>query len=202
MRRIFHLYLIPPTQSTRSTKAKNNYEMHFMMISQMFLYLCITFPRGTLSFTNISNNFRSTATQKGSRTHRIVESDPYYHCITSSMKSWYKFLSDTKTMHHLAAPKRGSIVDSYQTVSVNCSKCTTRIFRYKKKNGTKSNLIKCYIERIAEDCVGALQKLQESGDEQGELRCPKCDTRLARRTLIRGRPALKFAGGKIRMTKK
>lgn len=47
-----------------------------------------------------------------------------------------------------AAPKRGNVVNTYQTVSVNCSSCKHRLFRYKKKNGTKSNLIKCYVERI------------------------------------------------------
>ena len=56
-----------------------------------------------------------------------------------------------------AKPKRmGSVVDNYQTVSVNCNNCRLRLFRYKKKNGTKSNLIKCYIERICEDSAGIL----------------------------------------------
>lgn len=32
---------------------------------------------------------------------------------------------------HMGKPKRGSIVDTYQTVSVNCSKCQTRLFRCK-----------------------------------------------------------------------
>jgi len=57
----------------------------------------------------------------------------------------------------LAKPlKAGSVVDNYQTVSVNCNKCKERLFRYKKKNGTKSNLVKCYIERICEDSAGIL----------------------------------------------
>lgn len=99
----------------------------------------------------------------------------------------------------MAKPKKGSMVDSYQTVSVNCAKCRTKIFRYKKKNGTKSNLIKCYIERIVEDSEGALERLV---DEDSEVICPKCESKLARQTLIHGRPALKFVGGKIRMTKK
>ena len=41
----------------------------------------------------------------------------------------------------LARPKSGSVVELYQTVSVNCNSCRNRLFRYKKKNGTKSNLI-------------------------------------------------------------
>jgi len=119
-----------------------------------------------------------------------------------------------------AKPKSGSVVDSYQTVSVNCSKCLTRLFRYKKKNGTKSNLIKCYIERISEDTAGIVQSMlggtkgDEDGDGDGvgeapveeqegrEWSCPDCGQRFGRRTLIHGRPAIKLVGGKVRMTKK
>ena len=50
-----------------------------------------------------------------------------------------------------AAPKRGSIVDSYRSVDCSCSKCKNLLFKYKKKNGTKSNLVKMYVERIYED---------------------------------------------------
>ena len=65
----------------------------------------------------------------------------------------------------LAAPKRGSKVDSYQTVAVLCSGCNERLFRYKKKNGMKSNLVKCYIERICEDTAGLLASRSEmAGD--------------------------------------
>jgi len=65
--------------------------------------------------------------------------------------------SPTRPSFLLAKPKKaGSTVDNYQTVSVNCSKCQERLFRYKKKNGTKSNLVKCYIERISEDSAGVL----------------------------------------------
>jgi hypothetical protein len=112
-----------------------------------------------------------------------------------------------------AKPKSGSIVDSYQTVSVNCSKCRTRLFRYKKKNGTKSNLIKCYIERISEDTAGIVEGMggadgvgggEDDGEElEGqEWTCPDCGQRFGRRTLIHGRPAIKLVGGKVRMTKK
>jgi len=95
-----------------------------------------------------------------------------------------------------AKPKRGSIVDTYQTVSVNCRGCGARLFRYKKKNGTKSQLIKCFVERITEDCLCVLD---QEGDE---FSCPSCNQRFARATTIRGLPALKLVGGKTRMTKK
>ena len=106
-----------------------------------------------------------------------------------------------------AKPKSGSVVDSYQTVSVNCSKCRTRLFRYKKKNGTKSNLVKCYIERISEDSAGVLEDMvvgrEESGAEDGQQWCcPNCGQKFGRGATIHGRPAVKLVGGKIRMTKK
>jgi len=47
----------------------------------------------------------------------------------------------TSSFDLFARPKSGSVVESYQTVSVNCNSCRSRLFRYKKKNGTKSNLI-------------------------------------------------------------
>jgi len=111
----------------------------------------------------------------------------------------------------MAKPKRGSVVDSYQTVSVNCASCSTRLFRYKKKNGTKSNLVKCYTERIFEDFSGILaaasddDETKAAGNGNGEVKewnCPRCGQRFARSALIHGRPALKMVGGKIRMTKK
>lgn len=90
-------------------------------------------------------------------------------------------------------------------------------YRYtvdKKKNGTKSNLVKCYIERIAEDCVGLLASRAEEEERGGgggegggqgmssEWKCPTCQTTIGRDAMIRGQPAIKLAGGKTRMTKK
>lgn len=116
-------------------------------------------------------------------------------------------ISTSSSVLLLAKPKSGSIVDSYQTVSVNCAKCRTRLFRYKKKNGTKSNLVKCYVERIVDDSAGVLEAIGTDSDDTSipigtEFECPECGTRFARSSLIHGRPALKFVGGKIRMTKK
>lgn len=105
--------------------------------------------------------------------------------------------STTTSLH--AKPKRGSVVDTYQTVSVNCAKCRERLFRYKKKNGTKSNLIKCFVERIAEDSAHILR---DRPQEASEYACPNCQTVFARDAVIRGLPALKLVGGKTRMSKK
>jgi hypothetical protein len=138
-----------------------------------------------------------------------------------------------------------SVVDTYQTVTVRCNTCTTKLFRYKKKNGTKSSLVKCYVERIVEDCEnllsqsasspllspappvgGVLAKNKEKNAAPGapttndeeenddddsntsasgvpvEYHCPQCRTRFARAATIKGLPALKLVGGKVRMTKK
>lgn len=142
----------------------------------------------------------------------IISVAPPQLSINFQQKKIRPIASTTTPLH--AKPKSGSIVDSYQTVSVNCSKCRTRLFRYKKKNGTKSNLVKCYIERISEDSAGVLESMGgiDDGDEEDvggaealegqEWSCPDCGQRFGRRTLIHGRPAIKLVGGKVRMTKK
>ena len=81
----------------------------------------------------------------------------------------------------------------------------------------KSNLIKCYVERICEDSAGLLASRAaqaEAGaegaadagaggaDAGGEWQCPGCQATFARNALIHGRPALKLVGGKVRMAKK
>jgi hypothetical protein len=108
-----------------------------------------------------------------------------------------------------AKPKRGSVVDSYQTVTVNCNNCGAKLFRYKKKNGTKSSLVKLYIERISDDCAGLLQSRENEApllpqqQQQSTLwSCPDCQTNFARLAVIHGRPALKLQSGKIRMTRR
>jgi len=107
-----------------------------------------------------------------------------------------------------AKPKRGNVVESYQTVAVNCQSCKHRLFRYKKKNGTKSNLIKCYVERIVFDnpdddvLAQQLENFTELSETDHKWCCPKCGVNFGRSSLIHGLPALKLVGGKTRMTKK
>jgi len=139
--------------------------------------------------------------------------------ITSAFAPTRARLCDQFSNNHRrglsAKPKRGAIVDTYKTVSVNCATCGLRLFRYKKKNGTKSNLVKCYVERIVEDCENVLlaepnaPNKDDNGDAGNEnnnipteYSCPSCHTRFARSATIKGLPALKLAGGKTRMTKK
>lgn len=100
---------------------------------------------------------------------------------SSSFGSTSSFASPTRPSLLLAKPKKaGSVVDNYQTVSVNCSKCQQRLFRYKKKNGTKSNLVKCYVERISEDSAGVLALA--ASRENSSAPEPKSDTTPSRKS--------------------
>ncbi|MCH1918204.1 hypothetical protein L9G15_02035 [Shewanella sp. A3A] len=72
-----------------------------------------------------------------------------------------------------------------RTVDISCAKCNAAIFKYHK--GGKGALVKCFIERIAENYT-----------EQA-CHCPGCGQAFARETLIRGAPAYKIIGGKVRM---
>lgn len=104
-------------------------------------------------------------------------------------------------MRMLAAPSRK--IDTFQTVSVSCAKCNARIFGYKKKNGLKSALVKCYVERVVDDFHGMLARtnVEEEWPLGKEWECPDCGSTFARCALIHGRPALKLVGGKTRMHK-
>lgn len=99
----------------------------------------------------------------------------------------------------MAAPSRK--IDSFQTVSIECSKCRCLLFKYKKKNGLKSNLVKAYIERIVADPENLLSARDTTGSSPTNWQCPSCGSGFARDALIHGRPALKMVGGKVRMTK-
>jgi len=152
---------------------------------------------------------------------RLIPPSPsqYYHSrivadrrdalLTNTSNNRCRHITGSTSLLFMGKPKSGSIVDSYQTVSVNCMKCRTRLFRYKKKNGTKSNLIKCYIERISEDCVDLVARKsseeslgKDSGADDTDWICPGCDTRFGKDSMIHGRPAIKLVGGKTSMTKK
>ena len=73
----------------------------------------------------------------------------------------------------------------------------------------RSNLVKCYVERIVQDPHELLmrkQPVRSSRETDGttamDYSCPDCLTVFARDALIHGRPALKMVGGKVRMRKK
>ena len=105
---------------------------------------------------NFNTNPISVASAFGSVSPKYPSAHRHVQLLSRSYTNG-SFASPTNPVLLLAKPKKaGSTVDNYQTVSVNCSKCQQRLFRYKKKNGTKSNLVKCYIERISEDSAGVL----------------------------------------------
>ncbi len=70
-----------------------------------------------------------------------------------------------------------------RTISILCSRCGALLYRYHK--GGTGSLVKCLVERIAEDHT------------RGDLRCPQCGQEFARLRTIGGRPAHKIIGGKV-----
>ena len=70
-----------------------------------------------------------------------------------------------------------------RTIGIHCLKCRTLLYRYRK--GGTGGLVKCYLDRIAEDRTA------------GDLRCPECGQEFARFMMIRGKPAHKIIQGKI-----
>lgn len=69
------------------------------------------------------------------------------------------------------------------TITVQCAKCKTALYRYKKEGAGK--LIKCYVDMITQDHT------------DGDLKCPKCGQEFARHATIHNRPAHKIIQGKI-----
>jgi hypothetical protein len=74
-------------------------------------------------------------------------------------------------------------VDDARTISILCAGCRTLLYRYRK--GGTGGLVKCFVERIVEDCTA------------GDLRCPRCGQEFARFKMISGRPAHKIVQGKV-----
>ncbi|CAH9050622.1 hypothetical protein PSECIP111951_00229 [Pseudoalteromonas holothuriae] len=71
-----------------------------------------------------------------------------------------------------------------RTVDIYCANCTCALFKYRK--GGKGALVKCFLERITKNHT------------QDNNHCPSCEQVFARATIIRGTPAIKFIGGKVR----
>ena len=74
-----------------------------------------------------------------------------------------------------------------RTISIYCAKCNTLLYKYHK--GGRGGLVKCIVDRIAEDRT------------EGDMKCPKCRQEFARLIMIRNRPAHKIIQGKV-FTKK
>lgn len=70
-----------------------------------------------------------------------------------------------------------------RTIGIHCRKCRTLLYRYRK--GGTGALVKCFVERIAEDRTA------------GDLHCPGCGQEFARERMISGKPAHAIIRGKI-----
>ena len=70
-----------------------------------------------------------------------------------------------------------------KTISIHCSCCRALLYRYRK--GGSGGLVKCFVERIAEDHTA------------GDLHCPGCGQQFARDLTIAGKPAHKIIQGKV-----
>ncbi len=71
-----------------------------------------------------------------------------------------------------------------KTVDVFCSTCKFQLFKYRK--GGKGALVKCFKERIVQNFTVI------------DCQCPNCHNTFAREAMIRGAPAFKMIGGKVR----
>ena len=70
-----------------------------------------------------------------------------------------------------------------RTIAIHCMKCRALLYRYRK--GGTGGLVKCFVERIAEDHT------------RGDLKCPACRQEFARAQMMSGRPAHKIIQGKV-----
>jgi hypothetical protein len=70
-----------------------------------------------------------------------------------------------------------------RTIGVHCARCRALLYRYRK--GGRGGLVKCHVDRIAEDHT------------EGDLKCPQCGQEFARPMIIGSRPAHKIIQGKV-----
>jgi hypothetical protein len=98
--------------------------------------------------------------------------------------------------------------DAYRSVDIICNKCNEKLFKYKKKNGTNSSLIKIYYERIVRDPhrflkstdeEHRLRRVSENTDIDNDLICPKCQSKWGRRDLLTGHLIYRCIGGKLKI---
>lgn len=70
-----------------------------------------------------------------------------------------------------------------RTIAIHCRQCGALLYRYHK--GGTGGLVKCFLERIAEDRTA------------GDMKCPGCGQKFARLTTIGRRAAHKIIQGKV-----
>jgi hypothetical protein len=95
---------------------------------------------------------------------------------------------------------------AFRTVTVVCARCQITLFKYKKANGKKSNLVKLYIERVVQDPFNLLVPTVEPPQTQlcdlsakYRCTCPSCGTTFGRPARISGQDAVKIIGGRLAM---
>ena len=70
-----------------------------------------------------------------------------------------------------------------RTISIFCAKCKSLLYKYRK--GGRGGLVKCMVERIAEDHT------------RGDMKCPRCRQVFARFRIYGGQAAHKIIQGKV-----
>ena len=126
----------------------------------------------------VQNRHRALCRPMFRRTNGFIR----LHCFTTfatttarlpSKHPWSGGGSDISVVHRRCRRRHTRShpqIDAYPTVNVYCTTCNVQLFRYKKKNGTKSNLVKCYIERIVEDCVHLLRDQYYHRNDNNSMR--------------------------------
>jgi len=72
---------------------------------------------------------------------------------------------------------------SARTIRIYCAACGCLLYKYQKSG--PGRLVKCFVDKIAQD------------NTEGDLRCPECGQEFARETMAYGRPANKIIQGKV-----
>ena len=90
---------------------------------------------------------------------------------------WSSYFSPFTSHLNLMARK------DIRTISIFCAKCKTLLYKYRK--GGRGGLVKCMVERIAEDHTW------------GDMKCPKCGQVFARFRMYGGQAAHKIIQGKV-----
>ena len=113
----------------------------------------------------------------------------YFSTVLFAMNSAQRSFLRSRTQTRLFAAPRKKLPE--RRVTISCSACGTKLYRYAKGNGAGSRLVKVYKERIVNDFT----------DEDKPCTCPNldCAAEFAREDVIHGRPAFKIIQGKVIM---
>eukprot|EP00913_Durusdinium_trenchii_P012942 g12153.t1 len=105
-----------------------------------------------------------------------------------------KRLHDEVIQKYRASMPKSVRAENYAKVAVVYTKCGELLALYRKRNARKSQLVKMYVERIAEDTHSLL------AIENFEIPCPTCERSFCRGPrMVKGRPAWKIISGRVRM---